>query len=77
MDASEIGKYDVFSNDEGGFDIYRGNAKVGFTDGWGRMLDFFRERVENSEVPASTLVGLHIGRLGYAEMQISTMAELR
>jgi len=69
-------RYDVYRQDSGEFEIFRGNEQVGATDGWNRMLDFFRSRLDDAAIPASTLVGLHLGRLGYAELALSSMAEL-
>lgn len=71
------GKYDVFQQEDGSFEIFHGDRQVGGADCWTRMLDFFRARVDDGSVPTSTLVGLHLGRGNYAEMSLGTMSELR
>lgn len=74
MFVPENSKYDVFQQEDETFEIFHGNSQVGATDGWNRLVDFFRARVDNEP---STLVGIHLGRGNYVEMSLRTFSELR
>lgn len=74
--------YDVWESrdSENGtnYEIFHGNAKIGFVSGWKRMVEFFSGRINDGfrdDIPVNLYLGDDHG--GIVRATIGTVAELK